>query len=193
MARADRVVLSVTALGDLEGRAPVLRSGARPGDLVLLAGRVGESAAGCALLASGDAGLIEQFADLVAAHRAPSPPYESGPALSQLGATAMIDVSDGLSSELHHLAGASGVAIGVEDIVPSARLSAAASALGVDAREWVQHGGEDHALLATVPPEHASAAAAWTRCIGVVAAGAGVTMAGQPVAARGWDHFRGGA
>jgi thiamine-monophosphate kinase len=105
----------------------------------------------------------------------------------------MIDVSDGLSSELHHLATASGVAIAIDDVVPAARLSAAAAALGADARHWVLHGGEDHAFLATVPPELTNAATAWTTCIGVVAAGAGVTVAGQPLTARGWDHFRGGA
>ncbi|MDQ1725092.1 MAG: thiamine-monophosphate kinase [Frankiaceae bacterium] len=193
MARADVVVLSVTALGDLEGRAPVRRSGARPGDLVLLAGGVGSAAAGLALLESSDARLIEQFADLVAAHRSPSPSYESGLALAELGATAMIDVSDGLSSELHHLARASGVAIAIDDVVPAARLSAAGAALGADAREWVLHGGEDHAILATVPPELTNAAAVWTTCIGVVGTGEGVTMAGEPLTARGWDHFRGRA
>ncbi len=121
-ASADSVVLSVTALGDLQGRGPVLRSGARPGDVVAVAGPLGRSAAGLALLtAAGDPALAgdlalpgdrASLAGLVAAHRRPSPPYEAGPEAAALGATAMIDVSDGLLADLGHVAAASGVAGG---------------------------------------------------------------------------------
>ena len=105
-ARAASVILAVTGLGDLAGRAPVLRSGAAPGDLVAVAGPLGPSAAGLALLT---AGLPHD--DLVAAHLRPAPPYDAGPEAADLGATAMIDISDGLLADLGHVAAASGVRI----------------------------------------------------------------------------------
>ena len=105
-ARAGSVILAVTGLGDLAGRAPVLRSGAAPGDLVAVAGPLGPAAAGLALLS---AGLSHD--DLVTAHLRPAPPYDAGPEAADLGATAMIDVSDGLLADLGHVAAASGVRI----------------------------------------------------------------------------------
>src|SRR6266704_1001885 len=81
---AETILLAVTALGDLGGRAPVTRSGARPGDVLAYAGVLGESAAGQALL---EAGLTEP-ATLIAAHRRPAPPYPAGPEAAALGATA---------------------------------------------------------------------------------------------------------
>ncbi len=111
-ARADLVLLSVTALGDLTSR-PVLRSGARPGDLVAVAGQLGCSAAGLALLQAGPRAAFAEFAELVAAHQRPAPPYDAGPEAALLGATAMIDVSDGLLADLGHVAAASGVQVDV--------------------------------------------------------------------------------
>jgi thiamine-monophosphate kinase len=98
-ARAGQVLLAVTGLGDLAGRAPVRRSGAAPGDLVAVAGPLGPAAAGLALLSAGMA-----QGPLVAAHLRPAPPYEAGPEAADLGATAMIDVSDGLLADLGHVA-----------------------------------------------------------------------------------------
>ena len=112
-ARADTVTLSVTALGDLEGRPPVLRSGARPGDVIAVAGPLGHSAAGLALLSAGIQPVPAALANLVDAHRRPAPPYDAGPEAARLGATAMIDVSDGLLADLGHVAAASGVLIDV--------------------------------------------------------------------------------
>ena len=85
MVRSDTLVISVTALGRLDGRTPVLRSGARPGDVVVLAGRLGWAAAGLRLLGEG---IVD--GPLVAAHRRPTPPYGWGPRLATLGATAML-------------------------------------------------------------------------------------------------------
>ncbi len=107
--RADKVMLAVTALGDLAGRDPVTRAGARPGDVLAIAGVLGDSAAGLALLEAGHAGP----AALIAAHRRPRPPYAAGPEAARLGATSMIDVSDGLLADLGHIAAASGVLIDV--------------------------------------------------------------------------------
>src|SRR3954453_22697339 len=85
---SEGIVLSVTALGDLAGRAPVLRSGARPGDVVAFAGRLGWSACGLAALRRG----FKSPAAAVDAHRRPPPPYAAGPAAAAAGATAMCDV-----------------------------------------------------------------------------------------------------
>lgn len=148
------VVLSVTALGDLGGRAPVLRSGARPGDVVALAGRLGWSAAGLAVLRRGFSSPLA----VVSAHRRPTPPYAAGQVAADAGATAMCDVSDGLLADAGHIAEASGVVLDLDRaalaqacLEPVGPLQQVGSALGVDPMAWVLTGGEDHALLATFP------------------------------------------
>ncbi|HEY7147120.1 MAG TPA: thiamine-phosphate kinase [Streptosporangiaceae bacterium] len=183
---AEKITLAITALGDLAGRAPVTRAGARPGDQVAVAGQLGYSAAGFALLS---AGLTEPSA-LVERHRRPRPPYQAGPEAAGLGATAMIDVSDGLLADLGHVAGSSGVRIEVESgPLADARLRAAAAALGgADWRRWALTGGEDHALAATFPPGIALPGH-WT-VIGAVARGEGVRVDGTEYAGpSGWNHF----
>lgn len=183
------VVLAVSAIGDLQGRAPVSRAGARAGDVVAACGRLGDSAAGFALL---EAGLGSRHPDLVAAHRCPRPPYAAGPRAADAGATAMIDVSDGLLADLGHVAAASNVRIDLTAVAvpPDDRLLAAGADLGVDPADWVFTGGEDHALVATFPADM-SLPPGW-RGIGEVHAGdAAVTVDGAVRAGRaGWDHFR---
>jgi thiamine-monophosphate kinase len=181
------IVVSVTALGDLQGRAPVTRSGAQAGDVLGLCGRLGWSAAGLAVLRRGFRSPLA----VVGAHRVPEPPYGAGPQAAAAGATAMIDVSDGLLADAGHLAAASGVGIDIDSAtVPIAsRLVEVASALGADVQHWVLTGGEDHALLASFPAEIALPAG-WT-VLGVVAEGHGVTVDGRPydVLPAGWEHF----
>jgi thiamine-monophosphate kinase len=191
---APIMVVSVTVLGDLAGRAPVTRAGARPGDVIAVAGRLGWSAAGLAVLTArrGEgAPSADAVADVVAAHRVPAPPYLAGPAAAAAGATAMIDVSDGLLADLGHVATASGVAIDLRrdafDLPTPMR--DAANALGVDPYQWILGGGEDHALAAAFPPTVALPPE-W-RVVGRVAAGEGVTVDGRPYTGpRGWEHFR---
>jgi thiamine-monophosphate kinase len=206
-ARADAVLLAVTGLGDLAGRAPVRRSGAAPGDLVAVAGPLGPAAAGLALLTAGVAG-DPLVAPLISAHLRPAPPYDAGPEAADLGATAMIDVSDGLLADLGHVAAASGVRIDLdsaalrpgEDLLTAVRTAAAqdrhvsdrtervARPGHADALRWVLTGGEDHSLAATFPPG-TRLPPRW-RVIGAVLRGDGVVIDGQPWAeARGWDHF----
>ena len=183
---AAELVLSVAVLGDLRGRDPVTRSGARPGDVLALAGRLGWAAGGLAVLRRGFRTPVE----VVGAHRVPAPPYAAGPVAAEAGATAMIDVSDGLLADLGHVALASGVAVDVRsEAVPVApRLAEIASALGADVRRWVLTGGEDHALAATFPPGVALPEG-WL-VIGAVAEGSGVTVDGRSYdGAAGWDHF----
>ena len=195
MVGADVVTIAVTALGDLAGREPVTRSGARSDDIVALAGRLGWSAAGLALLARAPGGDLGEVSEslLIRAHLQPEPPYLAGPAAAEHGATAMIDVSDGLAQDLGHIAAGSGVAIDVDpaalELTP---LLAAAARCGVDPYDWALAGGEDHALAATFPPA-AGLPPGWRR-IGRVLAGSGVTVAGQPYrGAGGWAHFGGDA
>src|SRR6204780_4390234 len=172
-ARAPSVLLAVTGLGDLAGRAPVLRSGAAPGDVVAVAGTLGHAAAGLALLSAG----ITQ-GPLVSAQRRPVPLYDAGPQAAGLGATAMIDISDGLLADLGHIAAASGVLIDVSRAAlrPGDPLLAAARAVAAPRRhvpydgtepasppapnltpeeaalDWVLTGGEDPSLAAPFPP-----------------------------------------
>jgi thiamine-monophosphate kinase len=181
---SDAVVLSVTALGDLGGRPPVLRSGARPGDVVALAGRLGWSACGLAVLRRGFSSPMA----VVAAHRRPSPPYAAGPAAATAGATAMCDVSDGLLADTGHIASASGVVLDLDRaalvaacLTPEGPLQQVGAALGVDPLAWVLTGGEDHAFVATFPAG-TPLPGGWTR-IGAVhpaRAGAGVLVSGEP-------------
>ena len=98
---ASTLVVAVTALGSLEGREPVTRGGARPGDRVALCGRIGWAAAGLAVLHRGFRSPVA----VVGAHRVPEPPYPAGPQAARAGATAMIDVSDGLLADLGHVPG----------------------------------------------------------------------------------------
>lgn len=148
--QAPVVTISVTALGDLQGRAPVLRSGARPGDVVAVSGRLGWAAAGLMLLSRG----FRSPRVLVEAHRFPQPPYADGPRAALAGATAMADVSDGLVADARHIAVASGVEIHIDTTGWNVAepLQAAASAYHVDPVEWMLTGGDDHALVATFPP-----------------------------------------
>ena len=179
-------VVSVTALGDLGGRPAVLRSGARPGAVVAIAGELGRSAAGFALLDNGIGG----FEELCARHRVPQPPYGQGRAAAEAGAQAMTDVSDGLLADLGHIATASGVLIdlhGAALLDDVDAVTAAAQAAGVDPWSLVLGGGEDHALVACFPdyPPHG-----W-RVIGAVRAAPpevlldGKRWAGTP----GWQSY----
>jgi thiamine-monophosphate kinase len=184
--RSDTLVISVTALGSLEGRDAVTRGGARPGDLVAVAGRLGWAAAGLAVLSRG----FRSPRVLVDAHRRPAPPYAEGPRAAALGATAMTDVSDGLVADLGHVAAASGVSIEISSEafhVPQ-EFQDTARALNADPLDWLLTGGDDHALVATFPPD-VDLPMAWS-VIGRVVEGAGVVVDGQSYdGPGGWQSF----
>jgi thiamine-monophosphate kinase len=172
-----------------------------------VAGPLGRAAAGLALLS---AGLRDD--PLVTGHLRPEPPYDAGPEAARLGATAMIDVSDGLLADLGHIADASGVGIDLDPaaLAPGDHLLAAARTVHLSrtyrgsppeppgspagqarqqARQWVLAGGEDHSLAATFPPG-VRLPARWTP-IGQVRPGTGVLVGGRPRPTfSGWDHFR---
>ncbi|WP_175986505.1 thiamine-phosphate kinase [Microbacterium tenebrionis] len=185
---SDVLTIAVTALGDLEGRRAVTRSGARPGDAVAIAGELGLAAHGLAVLfgrfRDGEtptpvdaARLAEGEASAVAAQLRPAPPIGLGPVAALAGATAMMDVSDGLALDAGRMAAASGVTIDL-----------ARSALGAEP-ERALAGGEDHALLATFPPDVLPPG---FRIIGTVrrAGQTGVLCDGEPVDVAGWDPYR---
>ena len=179
-------VISVTALGDLGGRNPVLRSGARPGSAVAAAGDLGRSATGYALWHNG----IREFEEVRRRHLVPQPPYGQGLVAAQAGAQAMTDVSDGLLADLGHLATASGVSIDLSGAALQADVDAvagAAAAAGVDPWALVLSGGEDHALVACFPGD---VPAGW-RVIGMVREGTpGVVLDGRPpTGPAGWQSF----
>jgi thiamine-monophosphate kinase len=154
LARADQVFVSVTAHGDLEGLEPVLRSGAKPGDILAVAGTLGKAAAGLDLLQSEIADAKHAFDDLVSIQLRPMPPIHAGVLANKAGATSMLDVSDGLAKDASRIAKASGVTIQINKSALlgfEAVLELAALRLEVTPENWVLFGGEDHALLATFP------------------------------------------
>lgn len=190
LSASDALTLSITAFGDLDGRTPVLRSGARVGDVVAHAGRLGDAGIGLGLLfqfgvdsegvpskVQADA-LKLRHSQFVDAQLAPVPPIHLGPQAAIAGATAMLDVSDGLAIDAGRLARASGVGIDFDS-----------AALG-DKRELALGGGEDHGLLATFPP--GVALPSGFRRLGTVTAQTGeVLVDGAPHSQGGWDPYRG--
>ncbi|MGH8961208.1 MAG: thiamine-phosphate kinase [Jatrophihabitantaceae bacterium] len=183
---ADTITLAITALGDLRGRDPVTLAGARPGDVVAVAGRLGWAAAGFAVLGRGFRSPVH----VVNAHRRPEPPYAQGPRAAELGATSMTDVSDGLIADLGHVAEASGVRIDLraEVIDVPAKLREVGAALNVDPLVWVLTGGDDYALAATFP-RASDLPAEWT-IIGAVVEGEGVRVDGRRWQVGGHEHYR---
>jgi len=145
LSRAPGLVLAVAVAGDGAGREPLVRrSGARPGDTVFVTGALGASAGGLALLRCGRGG---EAPDLVEAHRRPKARLGAGMAARRLGATAMIDVSDGLAIDLSRLAAASGVGL-VIDHVP---VAPGVEKAGPDPEALALGGGEDYELVFSAP------------------------------------------
>lgn len=197
LGRGREIAVTVAIVGTLDGRPPVLRSGSRPGDILALAGTVGRAAAGLALLESAvpSETLTAEQRQLMDSQSRPTPPLAAGPAAARAGATAMLDVSDGLVRDGGRLAAASGVVL---DLDPAAlkpfaeALRPASDLLRADPMVWVLGGGEDHGLLATFPAG-VQLPAGFTAIGSVQALGSatlpGVTIAGHAVGTGGWDHF----
>ena len=166
LTRSDQLVIAVTVIGACT-LAPVVRSGAEPGDRLAIFGRQGWAAGGLAVLGRG----FRSPRVLVEAYRRPEPPYDAGQVAADAGATAMIDVSDGLLADAGHIASASGVAIDVHRAaftIPEP-LHAVGAALGADPLQFILGGGDDHALLATFP--EGAVPEGWTVVGEVLAAG----------------------
>lgn len=202
---AEALALSVTILGEVEPGAAVTRGGAGAGEVLVVVGPLGAAAAALAQVA----GDREPSEHLLAAHRRPRALVEAGRVLAAHGATAMIDVSDGLGADLGHLCEASGVAARIrwDDLPLAEGVGAVAAQLGLDVVTLACGGGEDFALLAALPAEAAQAAAeAAGRAEGVAAAVVGILAeprAGHPavqllmadgdtrdLAGFGYDHYK---
>ncbi|HEX6178855.1 MAG TPA: thiamine-phosphate kinase [Thermoanaerobaculia bacterium] len=209
LSRSEKLVIAVTAAGTLEHRA-LLRSGARPNDFVYLSRPVGGSGAGLALLkqgwsADGTAPRQYGFAEreialsAIQRHLDPEPEVALGRTLARtIEVTSCIDVSDGLSTDLHHLCEASGCGATIDrqriPLFPG--LSESSRALGVDVREAVLHGGEEYALLFTSTLRESEMSARVGRpvyAIGRMTATREIVLrdgeSAAPLEPRGWDHF----
>ena len=190
---ANTTVIAVTAHGDLEGREPVLRSGAKVGDIIAIAGTVGRAAAGLSLLQSGNRDAISAYDEVVNFQLRPQPPIAAGIEAAHAGATSMLDISDGLSRDADRIAKASGVTLALhrkELQGYEAILEEPAMAISANAFDWVIDGGEDHGLLATFPKD-AKLPRAFKPIGEVVAKGVyRVTLDGAPLDEGGWDSVR---
>jgi len=145
--RQERILINVAVIGEVAKRAAILRSGARPDDLLFVSGRLGEAALGLRLLRK-SRGKVRTGSAAVRKHLYPEPRIELGDWLARHGiASAMMDLSDGLSSDLARLCEASGVgAVVSEGVVPIA-----AGISRTEAIRLALHGGDDYELLFTVP------------------------------------------
>lgn len=200
------LALSVTALGSVPTGKAVRRAGARVGDLLCVTGVLGESGAGLELLQQSTT-RKDEYAPLYQWHLRPQPPVAAGAALAEVGLpTAMMDLSDGLGSDLRHLTRASGVGATVEaNRLPiSDATRHAAKELGVGSIHWALFGGEDYQLLFTVPQDRFAEVAPTLALLGVTATAIGeITLNGltlklpdgttQDLRPEGFHHFKGTA
>lgn len=210
--RHNNLVLDVAVLGEASPSGAVKRHGARPGDKIVVTGKLGASAAGLWWLREGKkrCGMAVTEADvapLVAAYRRPKPRLaEAAAAVGTGGVTAMMDISDGLAGDLHHIcqAGNVGARLDLTKLPVSSSTWAVAGMAGVDIREWILGGGEDFELLMAVSPEKVDQV---QRSV-AEATGTPVTVVGEirpqaedvmiadsegrisPLPASGWDHLK---
>lgn len=185
LSKAEKMSLSITALGEMPGR-PITRTGAAVGDLVYLSSLPGLSAAGLAILTRG----LDRPRYVVEAHLNPklTPPFE----LMKV-ATSMCDISDGLATDAKHLASSSGVSINfskelIEKAADYKDLAELALELGEDVFDWILTGGEDHFFIATVSASNANETLGIQ--VGRVEKGSGeVLLDGAEVKKAGYQHF----
>ena len=204
---SDRLIVSVAVVGEPGEGGIVTRSGAGRGDLACVTGTVGEAAAGLALLRAAPndpaaAELLARYPSLATGHRRPTPRIPEGLAAARAGATAMIDLSDGLGQDLTHICDASGtgVRLNAGSIRPTDGVTATSNWLGVDAVTFALGGGDDYELLLAIPPERYDELRSAIAPIELNAIGEFVTgrdalldrgnRVVEPLASLGWDHFR---
>lgn len=196
LSRAGHLFISVTLIG--EAMRPILRSGARRGDRIYLSRPIGGSAAGLLLLQRGSEGADYAEREFIESakrrHLEPEAEVALGMKLAGI-ATSCIDVSDGFSTDLHHLCDASnvGAVIESERIPVFPDLPRYGPCLGINVRDAVMHGGEEFALLFTSSLRESELSERSGRpvyAIGRIVEERGVLMDGKPLEPRGFDHFR---
>lgn len=183
----DRICINVAVLGTCPRGKARLRSAARPGDLVCVTGTLGDSAAGLKLILSGLKGAAPRLMDR---HYTPTPRVEEGLALSCLpGVHAMMDISDGVGSDLRHILDESGVGARIDTgkLPISKELQALCSEKGWDPKELALSGGEDYELLFTMDPQE-TPDIPYT-VIGEITANPTVTWEGGSRDYMGYKHF----
>lgn len=200
----QRMVINVTQMGQVKKRHVVCRSGAVPGDLILVTGTLGNAAAGLALLmAEGREGAERVSPQAVRAHLLPTPRVaEAHAAVRAGGVTAMMDVSDGLCGDLRKLCRASGVGalVGRESVPVGCGARAAAQRLRSTSADYALQGGEDYELLLCAAPDRAAAIVETVSALGTPITVIGEVTSGDDVflvdergirepVRRGWDHF----
>jgi thiamine-monophosphate kinase len=202
---SDRLIVSVAVLGEAGPSGVVTRGGARAGDVVCVTGSVGGAAAGLWLLRAAHederaVALLDRFPALVAAHRRPTPRVREGLAAAAVGATAMIDVSDGLAADVVHLCDASGLGVELRAAsVPMADgVAEVAAWAGADPNRLPLGGGDDYQLAIAIPAAQVSALAEALAPTPVTPIGELVgdervlidrDGARRQLAGLGWDHF----
>jgi thiamine-monophosphate kinase len=203
------VVVDVFLLGKVKADEVLLRSGARAGDVVLVTGSLGGGVAGLALLEQGEADLSEEWEEVLERYLTPIPRVREGRVIASSGkATSMIDVSDGLSSDVGHICDVSGVGVRLfaGRLPLSAGVRSVAAVTGRTGWSLALEGGEEYELCWTVPPGTEEQVTARVE----EETGTAVTCVGEilpaeegrwvvlpdgseiPLVARGWDHFGSG-
>lgn len=206
--RGERHIVSVSAVGTVARGKAVTRSGARPGDHLVVTGTLGAASGGLRLATEPPHGVrgalgSEWGRELVQAYLRPVARVGEGETLAQSGATAMIDISDGLALDLSRLCRESdvGASLRLADVPVSPGLDELGRLLGVDPLEQALHGGEDYELLACLPPDAVGPAQKRLRerfgtlltAIGEITGDGLVAVAANgnetPLEPKGWDHF----
>ena len=194
--RSKQILINITVIGEIREGHEVLRSGARPGDVLCVSGRLGEAEQGLRLLRK-IRGKVNQKNEAIGKHLYPEPRVALGRWLAERDlASAMIDLSDGLSSDLERLCRASGVGV----LIDPGRLPLPRGTDGLEsALQLALHGGDDYELLFTVSPRKVASLPATFRKleltqIGEITKGRTVRIVGkdgaeEPLRAAGWDPF----
>jgi thiamine-monophosphate kinase len=200
------LIIDITLMGEVALDRILTRSGARPGDRIFVTGNLGESGAGFYVLEKYGKKYPDEFAAVVQKHLQPVPRIEAGRQIAQSGfATAMIDISDGIASDLNHICVMSkvGVEIYQEKLPLPDRIHNVASVTGKSVLNLALHSGEDYELLFTLRPETPDSIIHFlSRNSGIAMTEIGKIMTKEsgyhlidlngrqvPIQPKGWDHF----
>jgi thiamine-monophosphate kinase len=198
LSRASTLTIAITLVGEVRSSNAKLRSGGRAGDTIAVTGALGASRAG--LKAARDAALLTgELRDVaLAAFRRPAARCDEGRFLgASRNVDAMMDCSDGLSTDLHRLCSASGLGADIEDVPVAAAAAVVARARGEDPQQFALAGGEDFELIVAIRPRAFATIAQRFRArfdrelhrIGTLRSESGVVFRGKPLDRSGWDHF----